>query len=380
MRKNKIIFLLLLLILVSCKNNEDQELVKLEDITISTNEDISENNEKLELSYSDNVSFFATMTSNSMVNSKNNGYVLEEKDLIIYSDNKGIFVIHKDLGIYEKLSSVSGKYLNVYNNNLFFYNSNSGQEGIYKLSLISKEIDKIYDGYTDKMCLYNGFIYLQCYSELNENIEERYVAKVDLEGNFLGKVFSYTQDIFSENNLPLYFCIYDNNMYYINIVDNMKLTKIDLRTNRETFIADIELGSFTLDDFSLDNEYIYFTKKGYDTESKLFLCRYNLNNGETETVVSHMVWNYVIDNDYIYYINGDKNFCLYRRNKWDNTTIQISDRQLNYINVIDDLLYVEDNFNGNNHFWFTKNGREVNLSYSNINNFFEYDFFDKSKM
>ena len=254
----------------------------------------------------------------------------------------------------EKIHPDSVSYIQVINDYIYYVRTNKNGEdvvlrgqpyGIFRLEIGEKKAEQIYNGLVLSMRMLGNYLYFQAYDD-KEHIQ---LKKVKIDGTGLKTISDEDYEPICVNGKDIYFTEIRNShnlmrmdtkndriitasegnyykptfvkgyMYYINLADGMKLTRVNLSNDTEVVLDEGKCINYNVNE---EENVIYYQLENEDAHA---LCRMTLS-GDKKVVVTegdcmdiHITKNYT----YFYKITGASvdNVTLYRV-KTNGTSIQ----------------------------------------------------------
>ena len=251
-----------------------------------------------------------------------NGGLFFEMDGKVYfanpNDNDCLYSMDLDETHLKRLSSMRTKYISGANGFLYFYMDSTkkagkatglgaatNQFGIYRCKVNGRNQECLIRDFTGQMQLCGEYVYFQLQKQGGGTLEKIRVDKRD-------KKTVNTAEMIS----PV---CYDNGViYYTGVNNDHSIHAIDTHAGDRTY--DVLSGHYFFP--VVTGGYIYYL----NGDSNYSLWRTNLYSGETEIVTSERVDNFTMDNQYIYYtysngllsqlkrcdLDGDNQFVLFQ--------------------------------------------------------------------
>ena len=269
---------------------------------------------------------------NSSGNLQNGGYFFEMDGKVYFSnasDNDCLYVMNPDETDLKRLTTMRSKYISGANGMLYFYmdstkkSSNvtglgaaSNQFGIYRCKISGKRMTCLLRDFCGEMQLCGEYIYYQ-------NKNEGTLEKIRVDKSNKSKVAD-------EMISPV--CYDNGNIYYTGVNEDHQLHVMNTQNN------DLSLPVLTGHLFFpvINNEYLYYMN-GDDNYS---LWRYNLLSGIASIVTSDRLDCYTMDKNYIYYAYSNGMSSELRRCDLDGSNqITLFEGVVNSLNLTSTHLY-----------------------------------------
>ena len=273
---------------------------------------------------------------NTQENQTNNGILVADENYIFYCakdyrDKNYIFKTTKTTGEVLELTTSNAKFLNIYNDYLYYINE---ENSIFKMKKDGSDRQRVVEEATN-MCIENNYLYY-----INDNMFEG-LFKLDLGTN---KNKEITNIKIKE------FTIYKEYIYYINEEDN-QLYRIDINGNNNQNISTDNLSNICVTNDkiyalnSTDGNSIYeFSLDGTENRKILSMDKTLKNNG------------YIIVNDmigilqefatqkyiYFYDFNGQKIGKLLVEGLYKNLGIYFPSKTK--FAIYDNIIFVDSNY------------------------------------
>ncbi len=281
------------------------------------------------------------ITGNEPMNSNQFGFVAKESDWFYYIDGENNHDITRTNGIIkETYENTYARGLNLYGDYIYFASHSSdfvGSSGFYRVHKDNpKDIEKVHSHHTNMPIIVNDYIFYSIF------------YKVGIDGLYRSKVDGSDQVQLVEemiNGLQWY----DGWIYYAvssgGHVYKMRPSgddKVQLRTKHDIAISTTN--------FLVDREWIYFENRDdtlfyslYAEDSSTNIFRLSLVDGSVEGLAEGRL--HLIDksSEYLYF-SSNENPALFRMNidGSNPTEIYRGEKNWNWINIIDDTLYLLD--------------------------------------
>lgn len=299
-------------------------------------------------------------TGNTTGNIYNSGLFCEYKGYVYFAnpaDDNSLYRMKSDGTELEKLHSDSVSYIQVINDYIYYVRLNEtsadvvlrGQPyGIFRLEIGDDRAESVYNGLVKSMCLCGNYIYFQAYDD--ENFIQLKRVKVDGEdlktltdkdyaplavwknsiyfpevqdNHYLKRLETDTERITTATEGNFYMPTFiEGFMYYIDLDNDMKLTRISLSTNETEVLDDGRCINYNL---SEENGVIYYQLENEDDHK---LCRMQLNGQGKITVIEGDCSNIHVTKNYTYFFVlsgvGAEEKLLYRINNTSNTIQQVN--------------------------------------------------------
>lgn len=296
--------------------------------------------------------------------------VLVSLILLVNYNAQSIAEIESKVSADTEYGNTAGNIMNLsyaagYENYAYFINYGDSSR-IYKISFLTKEIEKVSDISADEIHLLNGKIYFGNVKDNSSiytmNIDGTNIEKInDQTSGFVNVmtdkiVFGTYPDYEIQtlslkdglttklNNDESYFLqIYNNKLYFVNLSKHMSLNRYDFNKGVIDEIFPEQIGPYIIYD-----EYIYHV-----VDKKI--CKTDLDGGNSEILIDYDYYSFNIADNSIYYIDNG-NICEYLL---DNDKVNILksnvDESFKYINIVGDLLFIKNEMN-NETYIITKSG------------------------
>ena len=277
---------------------------------------------------------------NTTGNLHNGGEFCEYKGYVYFSnraDANSLYRMKDDGTKIEKLHPDSVSYIQVINDYIYYIRDNEtsadvvlrGQpNGIFRLEIGEDKAEQVYNGVVLSMRMLGNYIYFQSYIDKNEDKVQ--LKKIKIDGTGLETLSDEDYEPICVNGTDIYFTEIRNShnlmrldtnddriitasegnyykptftsgaMYYIDLANGMKLTKVNLSNNQSVVLDEGKCINYNV---SEENNVIYYQLENEDAHA---LCRMTLN-GDNKVVVTegdcmniHITKNYT----YFYKITG----------------------------------------------------------------------------
>lgn len=254
---------------------------------------------------------------NTTGNLYNGGEFCEYKGYVYFAnraDDNALYRMKADGTHVEKLHPDSVSYIQVINDYIYYIRTNDssadmvlrGQPyGLYRLEIGENKAEQIYNGLVLSMRMLGNYLYFQAYND-DDRIQ---MMKVKIDGEGLKLISEEEYEPLCVNGTDIYFAeVRDSHnlmrmetendrivtaaegnyymptfisgyMYYINLDDEMKLTRVDLSTNEEEVLDEGKCINYNV---SEDENVIYYQLENEDDHK---LCRMTLG-GDNKVVVT----------------------------------------------------------------------------------------------
>ena len=275
---------------------------------------------------------------NTTGNLYNGGLFCEYKGYVYFSnraDDNSLYRMKSDGTKVEKLHSDSVSYIQVINDYIYYVRTNdSGEDvvlkgqpyGIFRLEIGDNKAEQIYNGLVLSMRMLGNYLYFQSY----ENGVHIQLKKIKIDGKELKLISDEDYEPICVNGTDIYFTEVKNShnlmrmdtkndrimtasegnyykptfvkgyMYYINLADGMKLTRVNLASDKEEVLDEGKCINYNVNE---EENVIYYQLENEDAHS---LCRMTLS-GDKKVVITegdcisiHITKNYT----YFYKITG----------------------------------------------------------------------------
>ena len=277
---------------------------------------------------------------NTTGNLHNGGEFCEYKGYVYFSnraDANSLYRMKDDGTKIEKLHPDSVSYIQVINDYIYYVRDNEtsadvvlrGQpNGIFRLEIGDNKAEQVYNGVVLSMRMLGNYIYFQSYIDKNEDKVQ--LKKIKIDGTGLETLSDEDYEPICVNGTDIYFTEVRNShnlmrldtnddriitasegnyykptftsgaMYYIDLANGMKLTKVNLSNNQSVVLDEGKCINYNV---SEENNVIYYQ---LENENAHALCRMTLS-GDNKVVVTegdcmniHITKNYT----YFYKITG----------------------------------------------------------------------------
>lgn len=290
-------------------------------------------------------------TGNSTGNLYNGGLFCEYEGYVYFAnpeDENSLYRMKSDGTEVEKLHSDTVSYIQVMNDYIYYIRRNPIQEGavihgtlygIYRLEIGEDVPEKVYNGLVETMVICGNYIYFTAYDDVN--LIRLRCIKVDGEE---------LKDVSELDYMPI--AVSGDTYYFPNVEDNHNLMYIDAGT---TEIYTSSYGNFYMPSFT--DKYIYYI----DLDNDMKLTRVSLRSNEAEVLDEGKCINYNVSEkeDLVFYQleNGDEHkLACMKMNGSDKkvvaegnyTGIHITEKYTYYYKIVsadDKELYRVDNDN-----------------------------------
>ena len=270
---------------------------------------------------------------NSAGNLHNQGLFFEMDGKVYFAnamDNDCLYSMNPDETNLKRLTTMRSQYISGANGFLYFYMDStkksgkvtglgaaSNQYGIYRLKVKGgKQICLLRD-FCGELQLCGEYIYYQGKTD-NGTLNKIRVDKTN------------KSKVADEMISPI--CYYDGRIYYTGVNDDHYIHMLDTRNNDMTQ----ELIYGHLFNPVVMNGYIYYM----NGDSNYSLWRYNLLSGSTEIVTSDRLDSYTMDNNYIYYSYAGGSESALKRCELDGSNpVILYNGVVNSLNLTSQYLY-----------------------------------------
>ena len=269
---------------------------------------------------------------NSAGNLYNSGLFCEDDGIVYFSnpyDNGAVYKMNPDESGMKKILQYNVKYINAEGKYLYYYQTEQNDAvvmgfaghtmGIYRCTKNGRKVvclDRVASGTAN---LIGDYIYYQHYS--NANKEGMTLYKVKTDKSYIGQVADY---IIDPSNVS------DGAIYFPSTKKNHNLNVLDTNTDSiGTYVEGYYWNPIN------KNGFVYYMN--VDDDYKLY--RYNLSSGENERLSEDRVDAYNISDDYIFYqSNGDE--AAMKRMNLDGSNVAILKMGVhNNINITSQYVY-----------------------------------------
>lgn len=294
------------------------------------------------------------MTGNINSNISNGGFIAKARDCLIYSnfqDNNYLYRMNFDGSMKTRLSEVKCKYINIWEE-CAYYTDIYGVN-IYRTHICNGDTD-IIEGYDNYITNYNDYL---LYDEVFGNINDLIIKD--------GRMFwtEYNGESIQGMDLNTFetYCYRDRISYSLNIEDGWAFylkegNKVDIDNNvilefemmyiyssrsvlvdKAHYRRSLKKISFDIPDLiyqlTAAEEAVYYSSEDGIYRTTLRDCKtIKLSNSKSKK--------FILSGDYIYFINFNDNYRLYRLNTNNRTETKDSDvTDIRGINIIDDHIY-----------------------------------------
>ena len=212
-----------------------------------------------------------------------------------------------------------GPFVVVQGADVFYYDFENKQIIKTDYDCIKKEI--IYSGEAEQLAAQGSCLFFYSY-------EKNGICKLNIQSNQIEKVYkgSFGQ-----------YTLCDNYIYYIDIDDHLYLKRIDMKTEEEELLIE-NLVTY----FQIENDVIYyFCNPRENSDLELGIQKINSVNSEEiseEVINGEMVYNFLVKDEFIYYIKEYER----AKSKLIKVNIDTNRQQIIYIGIIDYV--IEDEF------------------------------------
>ncbi len=295
-------------------------------------------------------------TGNSTGNLYNKGLFCEYKGYVYFAnpeDENSLYRMKSDGTDIEKLHSDTVSYIQVMNDYIYYIRRNHADEdavirgtlyGIYRLEIGEDIPERVYSGIVETMVICGNYIYFTAYDDVNliqlkcikvDGEELKEVSNLDYmpiavwdntyyfpnveENHNLMYIEAGKTDIYTSSYGNFYMPTFTKNyIYYIDLDNDMKLTRVSLRANKTEVLDEGKCINYNL---SESEDLIYYQIENEDEHK---LCCMKLNGSDKKVVAEGNYTKIHITEKYTYYykiISADSEE-LYRVDN-DNYTIQM---------------------------------------------------------
>ena len=231
--------------------------------------------------------------------------------------NEGLFCEYKGYVYFANPADDNSLYIQIANDYIYYIRFNKTAAdvvlrghpyGIYRLEIGDNSAECVYNGLVKSMRMLGNYIYFQAYDD--ENLIQ--FKKVKVDGEEL-KVISDT------DYLPM--AVFGTDIYFPGVDDNHNLRRFETDTERMVTVYE---GNYYMPAFT--SGFMYYI----DLDNDMKLTRISLRNNETEVLDEGRCINYNIseDQEVIYYQlenDDDHKLCRMRLNGLDKVTVTEGD-------------------------------------------------------
>lgn len=233
---------------------------------------------------------------NTSGNIINRGLFCESDGYVYFSntyDQRKLYKMKSDGTEVKRIADVPVEFINVYGDEVFFYQTPGADNQVFGL----------------------GGLYGVCYTDIN------------------GKTGMHNVDKTIVNSLILY----GKNLYYQHYdqAEGLMLYKANPRTNEKTVLSDKRVFVST----PINGRFLT-----YDEDNNYFLSQFNTATGQMELVDQEArVYNVIIEGQYVYYMNIDDSYKIYRMNLSNYSKEKLTDYTVDVFNVYGDDIFFQKN-------------------------------------
>lgn len=291
---------------------------------------------------------------NSSGNLYNSGLFCEYKEHVYFANPQDEFSLYRmksDGTEVEKLHENSVLYIQVMNDYIYYIRRNqvdkntifrNSLHGIYRLEIGESIPEEIYTGIVENMVICGNYIYFSAYDDTNlmqlksvkvDGTELKTVSDIPYRPIAVSGDTYYFPNVVHDGNLMyidagstevhkssdgnFYMPIFTESfLYYIDLDNDMKLTRVSLKTNEFKVLDEGKCINFNV---SEENNLIYYQ---LENEEEHKLCRMTMSGKDKQVVAEGNYGNIHITEKYTYYykiISADSKE-LYRADNKGNTS------------------------------------------------------------
>ena len=295
---------------------------------------------------------------NTTGNLSNSGLFCEYEGNIYFAnpqDENTLYRMKSDGTDVEKLYDDTVSYIQVMNDYIYYVRRNSVDEdtifrnmmyGIYRLEIGDDRPQEIYRGIVENMVICGNYIYFSSYDDANliqlksvkvDGEDLKLISELDYKPIAVEGDTYYFRNVENNNNLmyleagsskintsaegDFYMPSFtDGFLYYIDLENGMKLTRVSLKSNETKILDEGRCINYNI---SEENNLIYYQIENEDEHK---LCRMSMNGENKQTVAEGNFENIHITKKYTYYykiISADSKE-LYRADNSGNTSQQVT--------------------------------------------------------
>ena len=232
---------------------------------------------------------------NSAGNLYNGGLFTEQDGIVYFSnpyDSNSLYQMKSNETKLKKLSNSQAKYLNIGGNYLYYYQEDSSDSSSY------------------------GFI---------KNISGLYRLNTK---NQRAKCFT--------RNQAGMLLLVDNTLYFPFKEDGKEEMLYQITTDQKDFIGIYE---DPVNPVNVTSDTLYFGGKKYDHN----LYSMDLTTKTVESVLDKNIWNPIVQDGYVYYMDVDANYCLSRYHLSSGETETLTTDRVDLFNMNDTYIYYQKN-------------------------------------
>lgn len=287
------------------------------------------------------------MVSSNPMNSVNTGFIVQSKDGTIYyqdgKNNNNITQSNKAGNVV--FDDTYGMCLSIYDKYLYYRNFGNDLQ-LMRLEIANPDHREIIsDINTVQTIIVDEMIYA---SIVDMESDKDGLYRISLDGTKKKKLVGAAINCMQ----------YETDYIYYAVQQKGQLFRIDLNGKNKEEILRKETGEYIVTThFIVNNGWIYFNNENYGdgkgsgaVDSTLNICRIRIDGTEFEELASGTVSNIYSNSeeDDLLYVSEDG---LYSMNLASRESKQILNEDINYVNVIDDIVYALD--------WRTENNDSV---------------------
>ncbi|MFP4697502.1 MAG: DUF5050 domain-containing protein [Eubacteriales bacterium] len=356
--KNKIIILVLIVVAMTICSCTENNMVKKNNGNSNTNDAVDQV-EKDEHFETEDKNFNMNKNlqqGNLMSNIINKGLATVNKDYFIGALRNGIYKMKVPTSELELISNDLAYSINLYDGWVYYSNGYPGDGEIYKVNVNGGASKKLNDEISYNVIVCNDYIYYWTRKNLEKSVEYS-IKRLSLDKN---KEITIVSALVEKRETKFIndFYLYDNWIYYKNPMDSFKLYRISTNGEAEEKVSDeIFHNEYTNGKFIVNEDYIYFIQPNNNNN----LYRINKGNGKIELALDKQIGTFNVDEEYIYFTDMLNNFSLCKVRKGEDTTIELSEHTIGEINLLDGLIYCQDFYKETLYYLFDLDGVELDL-------------------
>lgn len=299
---------------------------------------------------SERVPMDSTDIGNSAGNLHNNGLFFEMDGKVYFSnamDNDCLYSMNPDETGLKRLTTMRSQYISGANGFLYFYMDStktagkvtglsvaSNQHGIYRLKVRGNKQICLLRDFCGELQLCGEYIYYQSKTDSGT------LNKIKVDKTNKSKVAD-------EMISPI--CYYDGRIYFTGVNNDHNIHVLDTKNN--DLMMDFLNGH--LFNPVITNGYLYFM----NGDSDYNLWRYNLLSGRTEIVTSERLDCYTMDDRYIYYAYAGGPYSALKRCELDGSNpVVLYNGVVNSLNLTSQYLYFKVFGNDDLYYHYPLNG------------------------
>lgn len=289
---------------------------------------------------SDRVQFYddPSTTGNTSANLLNGGLFAEAGDTIYFAnpyDQNTLYSMDQNLEKVTRLNGDNVSYLNVAAPYIFYTRRNDKKQidsdmllnlkttGLYRTNQKGAQMDVLYDGPTQALCLYGNSVYYQHY----DSEKGLLLYSIGIDGSEDKLLLEQPAAAYAINN---------DTIYYTGMDTDHKIYSMNLDGSGSQVIYDGNCTSLTLED-----GWLYFL----DMSQDYILCRMRTDGSQLEALTSQRLATYNVSGGTVYYQvdNGtDNGLYSFNIEEGSSSSRQLRSGNFNYIHVLSKYLFFEE--------------------------------------